>query len=118
MKVKLATQLMSMSVANALKLCNEIVTSFLFVNTEATIDFIIIFNNLFDILNSKSSDLYGLNKPLSKENADEVIAYLEKVKHYKLGLNIFIEYRRDLRGRITMKVIKKKSSNLKTKQGF
>lgn len=55
MKVKLATQLMS--VANALKLCDEILTPSLFVDTKGTVDFIDIFNNLFDVFNSKSFDL-------------------------------------------------------------
>ncbi|KAG6439035.1 hypothetical protein O3G_MSEX000428, partial [Manduca sexta] len=118
MKVKLATQIMSMSVANALRLCNEVVTSSLFKDTEGTIDFLTIFNNLFDILNSKSSDLYGLKKPLSAKNAGEVLQYLEKARQYILGLSIFVKYRREFRQRITMKVMKRKILESKNKTGF
>ncbi|KAG6451961.1 hypothetical protein O3G_MSEX007396 [Manduca sexta] len=118
MKVKLATQIMSMRVANALRLCNEVVTSSLFKDTDGTIDFLTIFNNLFDILNSKSSDVYGLKKPLSTENADEVLQYLEKARQYILGLDIFVKYRSEFRQRITMKVMKRKIVESKNKTGF
>lgn len=118
MKVKLATQIMSMSVANALKLCNEILTSSLFVDTEGTVDFIEIFNHLFDVFNSKSSDLYGMKKPLSLKNANDIIAFLEKAKLYILNLYIFIKYRREVRKRITVKIIKKKIIESKNKTGF
>ncbi|CAK1602483.1 unnamed protein product [Parnassius mnemosyne] len=118
MKVKLATQIMSMSVADALKLCNEILTSSLFVNTEGTTEFITIFNNLFDIFNTISSGLYGLKKPLSIKNDDEIFAYLEKAKQYILGLKIWIKYRRIYRKRIQMKVVKKNIVETKNKTGF
>lgn len=118
MKVKLATQIMSMSVANALKLCNEILTSSLFVDTEGTVDFIEIFNHLFDVFNSKSSDLYVMKKPLSLKNANDIIAFLEKAKLYILNLYIFIKYRREVRKRITVKIIKKKIIESKNKTGF
>lgn len=118
MKVKLATQVLSMSVANALILCNELITSSMFNDTEGTVNFITIFNNLFDILNSRASDLYGLKKPLSAQNENEVLAYLEKAKHYILGLTIFIKYRRVFRKRITMQIVKKKIVESKNKTGF
>ncbi|RVE47898.1 hypothetical protein evm_007412 [Chilo suppressalis] len=117
-KIKLATQIMSMSVANALKLCNEILTSSLFVNTEGTTEFITIFNNLFDIFNSQSSDLYGLKKPLSIKNADEIFAFLDKAKRYILGLKICIKYKRTNCKQIRMIVTKKKIVETKNKTGF
>lgn len=76
---------MSMSVVKALTLCNELLESSLFVNTEGTTEFITIFNNLFDIFNLRSSGLYGYKKPLLIKNADEIFTYLEKAKQCILG---------------------------------
>lgn len=118
MKVKLATQVMSMSVANALKLCSEIAPSPDFSGTEHTVEFIELFNNLFDIFNSRSSQFYGMKKPLSAQNAREVLEYLDKVKNYILGLSIFIKYRSTVRGRVSMKLVKKNLIVTKSKTGF
>lgn len=107
MKVKLATKDLSTSVANALNLCNSILKSSLFVNTEGTINFITIFNNLFEVFNSNPSDLNGFKKPLSLQNAHEVLSYLEEVKIYILRLKIYIKYRRVVCKRVHTKVILK-----------
>lgn len=53
MKVKLATQLLSRSVADSLEFCMTILKLKDFENCRATINFINIFNDAFDILNSR-----------------------------------------------------------------
>ncbi|KAH9630281.1 hypothetical protein HF086_012466 [Spodoptera exigua] len=118
MTVKLATQIMSMHVANALKLCDEILTSSLFVDTEGTVDFIEMLNHLFEIFNSKSSDLYGMKKPLSLKTANDIIVFLEIAKQYILNLYIFTKYRHKVGKKITIKIIKKKIVASKHKTGF
>lgn len=52
MKVKLAVQLLSRSAADALKFCKENLKLWNFQDCDATIKFIIIMNDAFDILNS------------------------------------------------------------------
>lgn len=54
MKVKLAAQLLSNTVADAIDYCNEKHKFPEFKNSEETVKFIRIFNNLFDVLNSRS----------------------------------------------------------------
>lgn len=118
MKVHLGTRSMSRSVANTLKLCNEIVTSSLFIDTEGTINFITILNNLFDILNSKSSDSYGLKKPISEENSVEVFDHLETARSYILGLSIHIKYRHLFPKHTTINVVKTRIVESRNRTGF
>jgi hypothetical protein len=60
MKVKLATQLLSRSVSDALTFCKDNLKLDTFQNCSATIEFIQIFNNAFDILNSRKYNLQHL----------------------------------------------------------
>lgn len=55
MKVKLATQLLSRSISRALDLCDQLIISSKIRDTASTAEFISIFNDLFDIFNSRSS---------------------------------------------------------------
>lgn len=118
MKVKLATQLLSMSVANALKLCQDISISPLFTNTEATVDFIKMFNNLFDIFNSRAYNQFAFKRPICPENANSIMTYFEKAKEYISSLCIYNISRRIIQKRIIMKVNKKKLIECKAKTGF
>lgn len=63
MKVKLAAQIFSESVAKAIDLKLEE-----FKNSEATIEFIRKINSLFDILNSRNLNDYGCKQPLTPGN--------------------------------------------------
>lgn len=54
MKVKLATQLLSRAVADALKFCKYNLSLHAFFGVDATAKFIEIFNDVFDILNTRS----------------------------------------------------------------
>eukprot|EP00102_Acyrthosiphon_pisum_P024286 XP_016661496.1 PREDICTED: uncharacterized protein LOC107884274 [Acyrthosiphon pisum] len=88
MKVKLATQLLSQSVADALKFCKNSLNLNEFCNADATIQFIELFNIAFDILNSRSINCIGYNKALCKENIESVILFTKKIKTYIKGLKV------------------------------
>jgi len=98
MKVKLASQLLSQSVADALRFCKDVLKLNEFSGAGAIIQFIEMFNIAFDILNSRSINCVGYKKALSKENikdisifTDKFINYIKsvKVKEIVLKLNIF-----------------------------
>ncbi|KAJ8720540.1 hypothetical protein PYW08_006005 [Mythimna loreyi] len=118
MKVKLATQLLSRSVANALQVCEETLRSSNFKDSGPTKDFIILFNDLFDIFNSRARDKFGFKKPVSSGNAKEIFAFLEKAKKYILELRIYNKNRITRRGHVFMKITKKKLVQCKSKTGF
>lgn len=68
MKVKLTTQLLSRSVATALNFCKNILNLEDFQNSGATIKFLNLFNDAFDILNSRSLNGFGYEKALCSKN--------------------------------------------------
>ena len=70
MNVKLAAQLLSESVASSLQFClNEKLPGF--EGCESTIKFIRIFNNLFDILNSRNLKSTEYKNPLQKNKCSQ-----------------------------------------------
>lgn len=88
MKVKLASQLLSRSVAVALKFCREDLKLNDFKDSEGTEKFVMIFNDLFDIFNTRRLTQHGLSHPLSNANKEEIFDYLDKAKKYILNLKI------------------------------
>lgn len=87
MKVSLAVQVISQSVASALSILNESDSSFK--DCEATVQFLSLFNDLFDIFNSMDTNAEGFKRPLSVENIDlyrRVFEYVEEfIKSIKLS---------------------------------
>lgn len=88
MKVKLATQLLSQSVADALKFCKDTLKIHEFSNAGATISFIEMFNKVFDILNSRSINCIESKKALCKENIEEIKLFTNHFCTYIKGLKI------------------------------
>lgn len=88
MKVKLASQLLSRSIALALKFCRDVLKLDSFEDSEGTEKFIMIFNDLFDIFNSRRLTQHGFCHPLCPENKTEIFEYLENAKKYILNLKI------------------------------
>lgn len=93
MKVKLAAQTLSESVAKAIEFCRGEKMS-PFVGSEATCHFIEKFNKLFDILNSRSMKSFGSKKALNvnnfqetKEFFQEMASYIKELKN-KMGVNL------------------------------
>lgn len=89
MKVRLAAQTFSRSVSDALLyLCNDL-QDVEFAHAEATAQFILKINNLFDIMNSRNVlSKYMYKKPFSPATASHFNDYLNEVKEYLLNLKL------------------------------
>lgn len=88
MKVRLAVQLLSESVANAIEFCAENLCLNQFKNSEATVTFIRKFNTLFDIMNSRNLKAYGYKKPMDIKNYKEIETALNGICNYIKMLKI------------------------------
>lgn len=88
MKVKLAAQTFSASVADAIEFCAENLALEEFANYRPTVEFIRQFNSLFDIMNSRNLNAYGYKKPLLIQNCDGHNEFLEKMYRYITGLKL------------------------------
>lgn len=82
MKVKLAAQLLSESVADALEFCSKELSLEGFEECEGTIYFIRILNNIFDVLNSCSVRPAGWKKAICASNYGLVEALFECATNY------------------------------------
>ena len=86
MRVSLAVQVLSRSAAVSLKFHREVLKDPDFKNSEATEEFLLMMNNIFDLLNSRSCKGKGYNSPLRFSNQHHWRIYFEEVKEYLLGL--------------------------------
>lgn len=94
MKVKLAAQLLSKSVSDALLFCKDDLKDPDFEKCDATAKFIKTFNDLFDIFNSHSIREYGYRKPINSENYEDINKVLNDTATYMKKL---LEYVKDNR---------------------
>ena len=85
-KVNLAAQVFSSSVANAIGYCNKKLKLPQFQGSEATVKFIKVFGSLFDILNSRNPCAKGYKAPLLVANKSVWNPYLDNAYNYILGL--------------------------------
>ena len=89
MKVKYAVQLLSRSVALSLRFCREDLKLPQFQGSEATEEFILYMNNIFDLLNSRCLFTRGSNlytNAMSVENQQTWFPVMEETKKYLNGL--------------------------------
>lgn len=86
MKVKLASQLFSRSVSDALHFCENRLRNPDFENVDGTCKFLNVINDLFDILNSKNNFQKGYKKPINKNNCNEIMSFLNYAENYLLNL--------------------------------
>lgn len=86
MRVKLAAQALSKSVADAIVFCREDLKLRDFQGSEATSEFIYLLDQVFDILNSRSPTQKGLKAPLSRNNFNSAAAILDKFTKIVLGM--------------------------------
>ncbi|GAB0086110.1 hypothetical protein DMENIID0001_001050 [Sergentomyia squamirostris] len=91
MKVKLATQTFSRSVAVALRFCDEELNLPEFQGCEGTVNFIEMINDIFDVLNTRNPKARGYKKPICKENASEIFDFIDKANSYLSGLFLIIK---------------------------
>lgn len=87
MKVRLATQLMSNSVAEALRFCSQQNIPD-FTDVDGTVTFLKNMNKLFDILNSRNMNQIYFKKPLYFRNKDKIFEFLNKVETYVKSLKL------------------------------
>ncbi|CAH0558772.1 unnamed protein product [Brassicogethes aeneus] len=89
MKVRLATQTLSKSASDAINFLRENIQDPDFANSEATSAFLLKFNDLFDILNSRNRlSKYFYKKPFSPATYDTFISHLNNMKEYILSLTL------------------------------
>lgn len=88
MKVKLAAQLFSESVADALDFCNKDLSLKQFNGCDATVEFIRKYNTLFDILNSRNLNAYGYKQPIKLNNFVKINEFLGQMIVYVKSLKI------------------------------
>ncbi|KAL4156091.1 hypothetical protein QTP88_000126 [Uroleucon formosanum] len=86
MKVKLAVQTFSTSVANAILFCMNDLKLDNFQGADATIEFCLRINNNFDILNTRNFLSKGTyNKSFNKRTKTEIVHYIEESIDYLAG---------------------------------
>eukprot|EP00112_Aurelia_sp_Birch-Aquarium-sp1_P019768 Seg4956.1 transcript_id=Seg4956.1/GoldUCD/mRNA.D3Y31 product="DNA transposase THAP9" protein_id=Seg4956.1/GoldUCD/D3Y31 len=86
MKVNLAAQSFSSSVADAMDYCRTTLKLQQFEGSEATVDFIRVIDRLFDILNSRNPCAKGFMSALSVKNKGAWDPFLDKAYDYILCL--------------------------------
>lgn len=86
MKVNLAVQTLSASVADAIDFCREDLELPQFKNSEGTVKFIRMFDKLFDFLNSCNPVAKGFKAPLRPSNKGTWMNFFEEAKQYIRGL--------------------------------
>ncbi|GLV46249.1 hypothetical protein CBL_12326 [Carabus blaptoides fortunei] len=93
MKVKLAVQLFSSSIAGALNYCDEDLNRPQFQESSATANFCFISDKLFDMLNTrKSLSKRQFRKPLVEKNILTITNFFEEVKTHILSLTNLEEH--------------------------
>ena len=97
MNVKLATQLLSRSVAKAIDFCNKTLNISAFRESENTVEFIEKLNDLFDILNTRNLNDFGFKHPMNKGNSQKILSFLSQIKDYLLTLAINVTNKRTLK---------------------
>ena len=86
MKVNLAAQALSSSVADAIEYCSDEQKYPQFQGCEATVKFIRLFDRLFDILNSRNPLAKGYKSPLRTSNKCIWDPFVDEAYEYILGL--------------------------------
>ena len=86
MKVNLAAQMFSSSVADALQYCNEGLKLPQFAGCEATVTFIRTIDGAFDVLNSRHPLGKGAKAPMKQANQEQSLNTLQDAEQYISGL--------------------------------
>ena len=88
MKVKLAAQTLSASVADALCFCKDVLQLPQFEGCDATVDFIRLIDRLFDLLNSRNPVARGYKAPMRVSNQACWRPFVLKAQQYLSGLKL------------------------------
>ena len=85
MKVKFAVQILSRSVANALLTMKDLKIDG-FNDVEGTVDYLMYFDSIFDVMNSKSLNQSYLKSPLTERNSESWHKVFEETSDYICNL--------------------------------
>lgn len=88
MKVRLATQVFSNSCSDALTFCEQTLKLPQFVGCGATAHFLKLFNDLFDILNSRNKFGKYYRAPISSKNIHHYQQFFDYIAHYICNLKL------------------------------
>ena len=86
MRVSLAAQVLSASTADALEYLDKVMELKQFAGCSATVEFIRLFNRLFDILNSRNPITKGSKSALRLTNKEDWQPFFAEAYDYILGL--------------------------------
>ncbi|EFA11634.1 DNA transposase THAP9-like Protein [Tribolium castaneum] len=87
MKVKLAVQVFSTSVVDALEYCNKDLRLAQFNESDATVDFCRIVDKLFDLFNTRNSLSKNMfKKPMTEGRLPFITSFFKEAKSYIVGL--------------------------------
>ncbi len=86
MKVDLAAQAFSASVADAIEYCTNVLKLPQFQGSEATVEFIRIIDHLFDILNTRNPCARGYKEALRTTNKGSWLPFVNQASNYIKGL--------------------------------
>ena len=86
MKVNIAAQTLSSSVADAIEYCTYDLTLQAFEGSEATVKFIRLFDHLFDVRNSRNTFAKGFKSALRLGNKQSWTSFLDDCYQYIKGL--------------------------------
>lgn len=112
MRVKLAAQTVSNSVADSLQYLKS--KNPIFKDCQSTIQFLKIFNNLFDVFNSKTFYSHGFKRPLNGFTKREYFDLFDEAKKYILSLKIDEKIGVDVNNQIVFEKINITKTNSKT----
>jgi hypothetical protein len=87
MRVYLATQVLSNSVADAIEFCDKDLKLSQFLDSDGTCEYLRVFNTAFDLLDSKVPFSKGSKMPLRIDNKDLWISYFKQIDIFIRGLN-------------------------------
>lgn len=114
MKVNVAAQTISRSVATALRFCKQVLKLPQFNDCDATVKFLLVFNDAFDVLNSKFNGV-GLKRCMTLNNMRQQSIVLQRCARYCSLLRIGSKSR--CNGDVEAKSLKS-VINTKLKTGF
>ena len=86
MKVKLAAQTFSASVADALEFCRDGLRLEQFENCQGTVDFLRLIDGLFDVMNSRNKFAQGMKGTMKPETVEATNAFLDRAYSYIASL--------------------------------
>lgn len=90
MNVRIAAQTLSNSTASSLEYLDKVMHEENFLGSEGTVEYCRLFNNLFDIMNTKPKHCDGKYKqPMSEETINQFRSYFEFAQKYIKGLELF-----------------------------